>query len=165
MSEYDWEDDYEEDAPRSQNGLEQARAAYKAQKKQNKELLERLEKAEAALRDRSVKDAIKAKGLNEKVASLIPKDLTTSEEVEAWVDNYADIFGVPSPEQPADPAQQETPAPNPEFDALARIADTQAGGQPFAGDAAQIAALIAAAQTPQELNKILFGNAAGPAAS
>lgn len=165
MSDFDWEDDYEEDAPKqSSNALQEARAAFKAQKRQNKELLEQLESLKSGLRERAVKDAIKSKGLPEKVASLIPKDLTTSEEVDAWVADYADVFGV-QPAAPAAGEAQHQDAPNPQFEALQRISATQAGGQPFSNDEAQLAAQIAAASTPEELSRLLFGNAAGPMAS
>jgi uncharacterized protein YdiU (UPF0061 family) len=163
MSDFDWEDDYEEDAPKqSSNALQEARAAFKAQKRQNKELLEQLESLKSGLRERAVKDAIKSKGLPEKVASLIPKDLTTSDEVDAWVADYADVFGVPQPQAAGD---QQAEQSNPQFEALQRISNTQAGGQPFTNDEAQMAALIAGASTPEELSKLLFGNAAGPVAS
>jgi hypothetical protein len=166
MSDYDWDDDYEEDAPKQEsNPLRDARNRGKQLAKQNKELLERLEKAEAGLRERSVKDAIKSKGLPEKVASLIPKDLTTSEEVDAWVESYADIFGVPAQEAGDPQTPDGGEQPNAQFEALKRISNTQAGGQPFSNDEAQIAALIAGATDEQALNKILFGNPDGPAAS
>lgn len=165
MSDYDWlddDDDASDDGPaNSTKALQQARAAAKAKSKENKDLLERLERAESALRERSVKDAIKSKGLPEKVAGLIPKDLTTSEEVDAWVTEYADIFGVPAVE--GDPADgQAATQQDPQMEALQRMAAMQAGGQPFSNDPAQQLALIKSSSDPAALNKLLFGNELGP---
>lgn len=159
MSDYSqWEDDLEDSG--ETNAMKDLREAYKKAQKQNKELAERLEQLQSSLRERSVKDVIASKGLPEKVAALIPKDITSSEEVDAWLSEYGDVFG-------ASPASTEgQPAtPSPELQALSRIAGAQSTGQPFSGDATQLDALIRSAQTPEELNKILFGAAAGPQAS
>jgi hypothetical protein len=130
--------------------------------RQIKELTERLEKAEGGLRTRTLADTIRDKGLNPKVASIVPQNLTTPEEVEAWLNDYADVFGAsaPTPDGTAPPA--EDTAPNPQFDALQRIQNTQAGGQPFSGDEAQMLALINSTTDPGALNQLLFGNVNGP---
>ena len=159
MSDYD---DYEDDdnSQDAGNAVKQLRNANKAKDKQIKELLEKVSLLQSGVRDRSVKDTIKAKGLPEKVASLIPESLTPSEEVEAWVNDYADVFGVTTPQDspPADAGKEA----NPQFDALQRIANTQAGGQPFSGDEAQMLALIKSATDPEALNQLLFGSQSGP---
>lgn len=159
MSDYDDWDDDNQDAGES-NAVRELRKANKAKERQIKELTDALEQMKGAVRDRSVKDTIKAKGLSEKVAFLVPKDLTTSEEVEAWINDYADVFGAPAPQ--ADEADSQPPSP--ELDALGRISQTQSTGQPYSGDADQLASLIQSARTPEELNKVLFGDMRGPQA-
>ena len=111
-----------------------------------------------SLRERSVKDVLASKGLPEKISKFIPEDVTSAEEVEAWVSEYGDVFGVqaPSEEQPA--------APSPELQAINRIAATQQSGETYSGDPQQLDALIRAATTPEELNRVLFGNSMGPQA-
>lgn len=153
-SQWEEEDEFEGDS----NAMKELRKAYKAMQKQNKELSEQLNSFKSNLRDRSVKDVLASKGLPEKVAALIPKDATSSEEVEAWLGEYGDIFGLTqaSSEQAA---QQPV---SPELQAMTRIAETQSSGQPFSGDATQLDALIRAAQTPEELNRVLFGSTTGP---
>jgi hypothetical protein len=153
-SQWEEEDEFEGDS----NAMKELRKAYKAMQKQNKELAEQLDSFKSNLRDRSVKDVLASKGLPEKVAALIPKDATSSEEVEAWLGEYGDIFGLTqaSSEQAA---QQPV---SPELQAMTRIAETQSSGQPFSGDATQLDALIRAAQTPEELNRVLFGSTTGP---
>ena len=155
-SQWEEEDEFEGDS----NAMKELRKAYKAMQKQNKELAEQLDSFKSNLRDRSVKDVLASKGLPEKVAALIPKDATSSEEVEAWIGEYGDIFGL-SQASSEQAAQQPV---SPELQAMTRIAETQSTGQPFSGDATQLDALIRAAQTPEELNRVLFGNTTGPQA-
>ena len=159
MSEYEWDDD-ELDAQGETNAMRELRKAYKKLQAEKKELAESLESMQSSLRERSVKDVIASKGLPEKVAALIPKDATTSEEVEAWIAEYGDVFGIQvEAEQPAQPKQV-----NPELAALNRISETQSSGQPFSNDPDQLAGLISSAQNPEELNRLLFGSMTGPQA-
>lgn len=159
MSDYSqWEEDeFEGDS----NAMKELRKAYKAMQKQNKELAEQLDSFKSNLRERSVKDVLVSKGLPEKVAALIPKDATSSEEVEAWLGEYGDVFGLNLQASSEQAASQPV---SPELQAMSRIAETQSSGQPFSGDATQLDALIRAAQSPEELNRILFGNTTGPQA-
>lgn len=160
MSEYDQWDDDNEDA---REDIPDLRKAYRQMKKQNKELLEQLTNTQKQVRERSIKDVLQAKGLPTKVAAFLPESVTTSEEVEAWLSEYGDVFGF-SQEQESEKAQ-EPAAPNPELEALGRISAAQQSGQPFMNDPDQIAGLISAASSPEELNKILFGSELGPQAS
>ena len=162
MSNFDeWDDDDSGDAQES-NAMKELRKAYKATQKQNKELQEQLESMQGSLRERSVKDVLASKGLPEKIAAFIPKDATTAEDIESWLGEYGDVFGVQASDDPGEgQPQQQT---SPEVAAMARIASTQSGGQPFQNDPDQIAGLIANADSPEALNKLLFGNATGPQA-
>ena len=158
----DWDDDDDDfggDDQPTRTEVPDLRKAYNALKRQNKELTEQLTLAQKGIRERSVKDVLTAKGLNAKIAAFIPESVTTEEDVQAWVDQYGDVFGTPTPEPPANEGQE-----NPDLTALGQIADSQQSGAPFTGDAAQMASLIANARTPEELNKVLFGNVAGPQA-
>lgn len=158
MSEYEWDDD--DIDTNDSNAMKELRKAYKKLQAEKKEIAEQLESMQSSLRERSVKDVIASKGLPEKVAALIPKDATTSEEVEAWISEYGDVFGVQvEADEPEQPKQVD-----PELAALNRISETQSGGQPFTNDPDQLASLIAAADDPEALNKLLFGNATGPQA-
>ena len=160
MSDYEWDDD-EMDAQGETNAMRELRKAYKKLQAEKKELAESLEAMQSSLRERSVKDVIASKGLPEKVAALIPRDATTSEEVEAWISEYGDVFGIQASEA-EQPAQQRQV--NPELAALNRIAETQSSGQPFTNDPDQLASLIASADSPSALNKLLFGTESGPQA-
>jgi hypothetical protein len=158
MSNFEWDDDDTEDAQNESNAMKELRKAYRAATKQNKELAERLEAIQSNVRERSVKDVLASKGLPEKIAAFIPKDATSADEVENWLNEYGDVFGVQSSSEAQQPAAQASP----ELQALGRIASAQSSGQPFSNDPDQLAGLIAGANSPEELNKLLYGNAAGP---
>lgn len=159
MSDFDWmnDDDDSDDEQQGNKALREARAAAKANAKKAKELESQLQALQSEFRTRSIADTIKARGLNEKIAKIVPANLTTSDEVEAWINDYADVFGV------AQPTPTEDQQPDPNMDAWQRISQTQATGQPGTMDEAQVRALIASASDPAALNKLLFGNSAGPA--
>lgn len=158
---FDWDDD-DFDADEQRNDVPDLRKAYNALKRQNKELSEQLAQAQKGIRERSVKDVLAAKGLNEKIAAFIPESVTSPDEVQAWVDQYADVFGGAATETAA--AEQPASEVDPDLAAIGRIAGAQQTGAPFTGDESQLASLIAAASDPEALNKILFGNSAGPQA-
>lgn len=159
MSEYDDWDDDTEDAQGS-NALRELRKANKAKEAQIKKLSDELAAMRGAVRDRSVKDVLTAKGLPEKIARFIPPEATTSDEVEAWLAENGDVFGITTQ------ADEATKAPSmaPELQALSRISEVQNTGQPFANDPDQLSALIKSVSSPEELNKLLFGTTAGPQA-
>jgi hypothetical protein len=151
-------DDFDND---SSNPLRALRKENRAKEKQIKELQEQLQSLSKATRERSLADVLTARGLPSKIAKFIPEDVTSEEDVASWLDEYGDVFGASSsaPEQSA-PADENAEV----LSALQKIASTQSTGQAPTGDQSQIAALIAGARTPEELNKVLFGNEHGPAA-
>jgi hypothetical protein len=159
--EFDDDDEYEADEPRGRNEVADLRKAYNALKRQNKELLEQFNTAQKSLRERSVKDVLASKGMNEKISAFIPADVTSPEDVAAWVDQYADVFGGAAP-APADEAATE---PDPNLVALSKIASAQQSGQTFSKDSDQIASLINGAQSIEELNMLLYGDKRGPQAT
>jgi hypothetical protein len=156
----DWDDDLDFEDDGSQGDIPDLRKAHRALKRQYKELQEQFQQVQKQSRERSVKDVLSAKGLNEKIAAFIPDNVTSPEDVAAWIDEYGDVFGA-APAQPTrdDPADT---GHDPSLDGLGRIASSQQSGAPFTGDPDQIAALIASATDPVALNKILFGNPDGP---
>lgn len=164
MSEYDWEDDdLDSNDGSGSNAMKDLRKAYKTAQKQNKELADQLAEMQKQIRTRSVKDVLASKGLPEKISAFIPETATTSEEVEAWVAEYGDIFGVAPAQQSSDGGSEPKPV-DPSLQALGRISATQQSGQPFSMDSDQIASRISGASSIEELNTILYGNPAGPMA-
>ena len=157
MSEFDWDDD-DTDTSNDSTGMKELRKALRASEKRNKEMSIKLDEMRNVSRERTVKDIISSKGLPDKIIKLIPFDVTSPEDVENWVAEYADLFGSSAPDN-----QSQAPAVNAaDMQALQRISDTQASGQTFDGDYDQMDARIRAASTPAELSKVLFGNMHGP---
>lgn len=156
-----YDDDEQDDNP-----VRQLRKANKEKDRQLAELKAELDSLRAATRESAVKDVLASKGLNSKIAKFIPPDVTSADEVAAWVEENADVFGG-IPEQAASEGQTEPQqaAVHPDLAALDRIAATQSSGKPFSSDPSQILAQIAAANTEQELSMLLFGNPNGPMAS
>jgi hypothetical protein len=165
MSEYDDWDAELEDAQGDSGDIPELRKAYRKLQRQNKELLDQLNGMQKQVRERSVKDVLAAKGLPPKIAAFIPESANTSEEVEAWISEYGDVFGVQVEEQGEAGGSAEPRQVDPSLQALGRISAVQQSGQPYSGDPDQLAGLIAGARTPEELNEILFGNSIGPNAS
>jgi hypothetical protein len=154
----DYEDEFGGDARGSDNNvLRELRKQNRAKEKQIKELTERLTGLAQQARERSVKDVLAAKGLSPKIAKFIPEDMTSEEEVSAWVEENAEIFGG-APSQPLDDSGEA----GPDLSGLTQISQIQATGQPFDGDSDQVAALIRSARSPEELNKVIFGTTSGP---
>ena len=96
MSNYDYEDDDDFDTNESSNDLvKQLRKAAKAKDKELAELRAQFEGLSKAQRERSIKDALERRGVNQKIASFIPQDIDPTEEsVSKWLEDYADVFGI-----------------------------------------------------------------------
>lgn len=93
----EWEDDDEQDEDSS--GPAGLRKALKDAQKQLKAAQQQLSEQNKVIRKRTINDALVAKGLNPKLAALVPPDLEPTEEaVTAWVNEYSDVFaGVSQP--------------------------------------------------------------------
>ena len=96
MSNYDYEDDDDFDFDSSSNDLvKQLRKAAKQKDKELAELRAQFDGLSKAQRERSIKDALERRGVNQKIASFIPQDIDPTEEsVSKWLEDYADVFGI-----------------------------------------------------------------------
>jgi hypothetical protein len=105
MSNYDYEDDDEFTNDDSSNDLvKQLRKASKAKDKELNELKAQFESLNKAQRERAIKDALAARGVNSKIASFIPQDIDPTEEsVSKWLEDYADVFGIETSQTQATP--------------------------------------------------------------
>ena len=95
MSNYDYEDD-DFDLDSSGNDLvKQLRKAAKQKDKELAELRAQFDGLSKAQRERSIKDALERRGVNQKIASFIPQDIDPTEEsVSKWLEDYSDVFGI-----------------------------------------------------------------------
>lgn len=116
---------------------------------------ERLAKMEAQESRRNLESLVSSKGLDPKVADLVPKDA----DPEAWLKDYGNLFaraGAVSEAQESVEEDVDT-VPADEQDALSGIAASAQGAQPKAGlDALE--AQIHSAGSEEELLKILQSN-------
>ena len=96
MSNYDYEDDDDFDTNDSSNDLvKQLRKASKQKDKELNELKAQFESLSKGQRERAIKDALAARGVNGKIAAFIPQDIDPTEEsVSKWLEDYADVFGI-----------------------------------------------------------------------
>ena len=105
MSNYDYEDEDDITQDDSPNDLvKQLRKAAKQKDKELQELRAQFEGLNKAQRERAIKDALAARGVNSKIASFIPQDIDPTEEsVSKWLEDYADVFGIETSQTQAQP--------------------------------------------------------------
>jgi len=144
--------DDEEDDDTTTDVVGQLRKVNRSLEKRAKELEQELSGLKSQTRQRTVKDVLQAKGLNPKIAALIPQDIEPSDEALAkWVEEYGDVFGIQT-------STEEKPAEkSPEVKAQARINNIVATGS--APDIDEDAfAKIAGAKTREDLDALLGFN-------
>ena len=105
MSNYDYEDDDDFDTNDSSNDLvKQLRKASKQKDKELQELRAQFDGLNKSQRERAIKDALAARGVNGKIAAFIPQDIDPTEEsVSKWLEDYADVFGIEAGQTQATP--------------------------------------------------------------
>jgi uncharacterized protein with ATP-grasp and redox domains len=113
MSNYEYEDDDDADTTTESLSNDLVKQLRKANKQKDKELAElksSFESLNKAQRERAIKEALAARGVNQKISSFIPQDIDPTEEsVSKWLEANADVFGLQTEEVPqkpnVDPAQ------------------------------------------------------------
>jgi len=96
----DEDDDQDTDTDTQMDGsdlLKKLRKAKRADEKRIKELTEQLEGFTKSQRESTVKSVLEKKGVNQKAARLVLKDLDgdfSEEAVSNWLDENADLFGI-----------------------------------------------------------------------
>ena len=104
MSNYDYEDDDDFTEDSSNDLVKQLRKASKQKDKELAELRSQFESLSKGQRERAIKDALAARGVNSKIASFIPQDIDPTEEsVSKWLEDYADVFGIETSQTQATP--------------------------------------------------------------
>jgi hypothetical protein len=149
MSNYDYEDDDLESTDSGNDLVKQLRKAAKQKDKELSELKAQFDNLTKSQRERAIKDALAAKGVNTKIASFIPSDIDPTEEsVSKWLESNADVFGIQTEqtEQPnIDPAQAAA------YKKMS--AATEAGLTPDRG--ADVYQKLMSANTREELDEII----------
>lgn len=114
MSGNQWPDDdfsTDEDGFNTEDsgGVAQLRRQYKAMLKENKEKDAEIKKLQTQSRTATVKEILRAKNVNPKLAALIPADVEVTEDaISAWLEEFGDVFNVKgSAPEGGGPAQKE----------------------------------------------------------
>jgi len=102
----DEDDDQDTDTDVQMDGsdlLKKLRKAKRSDEKRIKELTEQLETFTKSQRESTVKSVLEKKGVNQKAARLVLKDLDgdfSEEAVSNWLDENADLFGIEASQKP-----------------------------------------------------------------
>lgn len=113
----------DEDDDNTTDVVSQLRKVNRALEKRAKELEQELSGLKTQTRQRTVKDVLQAKGLNPKIASLIPQDVEpTDEALNQWISEFGDVFGIQQP------TEEKPVEKSPEVKAQARINNMVATG-------------------------------------
>lgn len=150
MTDFDDDEDNGTDLPAS------LRKQIRERDKELKAARERLEALESKDRTRSLQDTLKARNVSDKLAKFYPSDKDTTEEnINAWLAEHADVFGLKLDAPPAD----EPPAPVVP-DGMQRLQNISTPSQTEGGDAA-ILHQINSAATAEELTALIMGAGGG----
>jgi len=107
-NQYDEDDDFDvTEETQDANGPANLRKALKRAEKEKKDLAEQLAAIQSDLRSRSVKEVLAQKGVPDKVAKFVPGDVSTPEQIDAWLSENADIFGIKPAEETAQASQEQ----------------------------------------------------------
>ena len=90
---YDDDDDYgiEDD---STDLVKKLRRAARANEKRAKELEAELQTLRSEQRKSTVKSVLESKGVRPSIAKYIPEDVSTAEDIDAWLADNAEDFGI-----------------------------------------------------------------------
>lgn len=154
MAQNDWDDDDDDTSGQESNLVKDLRKQLEKARAAEKELAEKVDALGKAQRSTSLKEVLASKQLNPKLAVFYPADgEATPEAVEAWVKEYADVFGIqPREEQVDEPALDSEQA-----QLYGRMVQEQGSSIPTA-KVADLQARIQAAKTPEELMQLLASN-------
>ena len=152
MSNYEYEDDDDDFTTETSNNdlVKQLRKAAKQKDKELQELRAQFDGISKAQRERAIKDALAARGVNQKISSFIPSDIDPTEEsVSKWLEANADVFGLNVESNQAVP--NTDPADIAAYKRMTQTADT--GVTPEAGQ--DIMSRLMNANSKEELDAVI----------
>jgi hypothetical protein len=151
-NQYEYEDEIEE---QQDNGPAELRKALKKAQKEREAIEAELNKMRSDMRARQVKDVLASKGVPDKLAKLIPSDVDTPEQIDSWLSEYSDVFGIQRQEEAVQPTvDEETVKAN------QRINQSTSTAQVPSGETSAHQKLLQA-KSKEELDQILFGQSLG----
>jgi len=149
-NEYEDDDDDYTTSDSSNDLVKQLRKAAKQKDKELQELRAQFDGISKAQRERAIKDALAARGVNQKISSFIPSDIDPTEEsVSKWLEANADVFGLSVESNQAVP--NTDPADIAAYKRMTQTADT--GVTPEAGQ--DIMSRLMNANSKEELDAVI----------
>lgn len=151
-NQYEYEDEVEE----QDNAPADLRRALKKAQKEREAIEAELNKMRSELRARSVKDVLASKGVPDKLAKLIPSDIDTPEQIDSWLNEYSDVFGLQT-------KQEESVEPTVDDETIKsnqRINQTTSTAQIPSGEQNAYQKLMQA-KSKDELDQMIFGQSLG----
>jgi hypothetical protein len=149
-NEYEDDDDDYTTSDSSNDLVKQLRKAAKQKDKELQELRAQFDGISKAQRERAIKDALAARGVNQKISSFIPSDIDPTEEsVSKWLEANADVFGLNVESNQAVP--NTDPADIAAYKRMTQTADT--GVTPEAGQ--DIMSRLMNANSKEELDAVI----------
>ena len=149
-NEYEDDDDDYTTSETSNDLVKQLRKAAKQKDKELQELRAQFDGISKAQRERAIKDALAARGVNQKISSFIPSDIDPTEEsVSKWLEANADVFGLNVESNQAVP--NTDPADIAAYKRMTQTADT--GVTPEAGQ--DIMSRLMNANSKEELDAVI----------
>lgn len=150
MAQYE-DDDLDFDADASGSDLvkqlrKQVNELSKALKERDSQLEDFLTKS----REQDIADVLREMGVNPKVAAFVPDSVEDTDDLEQWLGEYGDVFGIGLVGDESSTLDEES------VRAAELMSAVEEGGiDPEMGQ--DLAARIAAASTPEELQALLRG--------
>jgi hypothetical protein len=152
---YDDEDDDFTTPEQDTGAMNEVRKANRALEKRLKALEAENNSLKTSTRQRTVKDVLSTKGINQKVAAFIPQDIEPTEEaITTWLSEYGDVFGAVKQEEGQSQSQQSQAQATPDLSANQRINNVVNTGQAPAVDEDMMAKILNA-KDADSLNAIL----------
>ena len=145
-------DDDSNESYDSDNGIKNLRKADRAKSKRIKELESELENLRKFQRDSVVSSVLSEKGVNPKIASFIPADITSDPEaIDAWLNENGEIFGYVR-----DEPQRESNIDPEDLQAFRRI-ERASNSAVSPDDVNDLASRVNNAQSAEELIALING--------
>ena len=144
---YDDDDlDFEDD---SSDLVKKLRRAARANEKRAKELEAELQTLRTEQRKSTVKSVLESKGVRPSIAKYIPEDVTSAEDIDAWLADNAEDFGIVV--QNDGPKKEMTLAQMRQIDAVTADATSPVGLD-------DMMLRLNEAQSAEEIETLIFGS-------
>lgn len=151
-NQYDYDDDDDFETEEAQ-GPANLRKALKKAEREAKAMREELEALRSQQRQQNVKSVLEQKGVNPKIAALLPSDVDSPEKIDSWLNEYADVFGALT-------RQSDDLADNPDVIASRRI-DNAVSTASTPQREEDMLTRLNSAKTKDELDRMIFGESLG----